>query len=68
MAASGLAAMAVSFAVQGFGHGREPNPSIPFAGPVNAFARVFLEQWITFPRFVLVGGWLRALRSAPRVP
>jgi hypothetical protein len=26
--------------------------------------RIFFEQWITFPRFVLSGGWLRALRSA----
>lgn len=68
MAAAGFAAMVLSFAAQGLGHGREPNPSIPFAGPGNACARVFLEQWITFPRFVLAGGWLRAFRSAPRVP
>jgi hypothetical protein len=67
-AVSGLAAMALSFAAQGFGHGREPNPSIPFAGPANAFARIFLEQWITFPRYVLTGGWLRALRSPPGAP
>jgi hypothetical protein len=67
-ALSGLAAMALAFAAQGIGHGREPNPSIPFAGPANAFARVFLEQWITFPRYVLTGGWLRALRSPPPPP
>lgn len=24
----------------------------------------FAEQWITFPRFVLSGGWLRALRES----
>lgn len=63
-ALAGLAAMALSFATQGYGHGREPNPSIPFAGPANAFARIFLEQWITFPRFVFSGGWSRALRAA----
>lgn len=62
-ALAGAAAMAVSFALQGIGHGREPNPSIPFSGPGNALARVFLEQWVTFPRFVLSGGWLRAFRS-----
>jgi hypothetical protein len=62
-AVAGLAAMALSFAAQGFGHGREKNPSIPFANPANAFARVFLEQWFTFPRFVFTGGWLRAFRS-----
>lgn len=63
-ALAGLAAMALSFAAQGYGHGREPNPSIPFAGPANALARIFLEQWITFPRFVFSGGWSRAMRTA----
>jgi hypothetical protein len=68
LAAGGLAAMALSFAAQGYGHGRERNPSIPFAGPVNALARIFLEQWLTFPRYVLSGGWRRALRSSPANP
>lgn len=61
---AGIAAMALSFAAQGFGHKREANPSIPFASPVNALARIFLEQWFTFPRFVVSGGWARALKSA----
>lgn len=65
MALAGLAAMIISFAAQGYGHGREANPSIPFSGPANAFARIFLEQWVTFPRFFLTGGWSRALRSVP---
>jgi len=26
-------------------------------------ARIFLEQWITFPRFVLSGGWYHAWRA-----
>lgn len=60
---AGLSAMIVSFAIQGYGHGREANPSIPFSGPANAFARVILEQWITFPRFFFSGGWSRAWRS-----
>lgn len=63
-ALAGLAAMVLSFASQGYGHGRESNPPIPFAGPANAFARIFLEQWVTFPRFVFSGGWSRALRAA----
>lgn len=65
LAGAGLAAMAVSFAAQGIGHKREANPSIPFSGPANAFSRIFLEQWFTFPRFVLSGGWSRALRAGP---
>lgn len=56
--------MGVAFAVQGAGHGREPNPAIPFAGPADALTRIFAEQLITFPRFVLSGRWFAALRNA----
>ena len=54
-------------ALQGRGHRKEPVPPEPFTGLGNALSRIFLEQWITFPRFVLSGGWLRALheQSAP---
>jgi len=62
MAAGGAAAMAVSVALQGRGHGREPTPPEPFTGVPNALSRIFLEQWVTFPRFVASGGWLDALR------
>ena len=61
---AGAASMAVSIALQGRGHGSEPVPPVPFSGVGNAFARIFLEQWITFPRFVLTGGWWRNLRLA----
>jgi hypothetical protein len=62
-----LVAMVFSVALQGRGHRQEPVPPEPFTSPVNAVSRIFLEQWVTFPRFVLSGGWLRALReqSAP---
>jgi hypothetical protein len=63
----GAAAMIVSAALQGRGHRREPVPPEPFTSPLNAVARIFCEQWVTFPRFVLSGGWSNALRqsSAP---
>jgi len=64
-ALTGIALMAFSMALQGRGHRGEPVPPIPFAGPANALIRILLEQWITFPRFVLTGGWARALRQAP---
>ncbi len=64
LALGGMTAMGVSLAVQGRGHGVEANPSVPFSGPANAVSRLVLEQWITFPRFVLSGGWLRAWRAA----
>ena len=54
----------IAFAVQGIGHKREPNTSVPFSNPANAALRMFFEQWLTFPRFVLSGGWLRAYKSA----
>lgn len=65
IAAVGAMAMAISVVAQGRGHSVEPNPSVPFSSPLNAVLRILLEQWITFPRFVLSGGWLRALQSAP---
>lgn len=65
VAAAGVASMVISIALQGRGHGVESNPPEPFSSPVNALSRIFLEQWVTFPRFVLSGGWLRALRAAP---
>jgi hypothetical protein len=63
-AGASLLDMVVSMALQGRGHRGETNPAVPFTGFGNALARVFLEQWVTFPRFVLTGGWWRALRAA----
>jgi 2-hydroxy-palmitic acid dioxygenase Mpo1-like len=50
-----------AFAVQGIGHKRERIAPEPFAGPGDFVARVFAEQFITFPRFVLMGQWARNL-------
>ncbi len=52
-------------ALQGRGHRFEAVPPEPFSGPINFVSRLFFEQWVTFPRFVLSGGWLEALRKAP---
>jgi len=48
-----------AFALQGLGHQRERVRPEPFAGPGDFVARVFAEQFITFPRFVLMGQWVR---------
>lgn len=53
----------LSLAIQEHGHGKEPVPAKPFTGPLNALSRIVLEQWVTFPRFVLSGAWGRALRT-----
>lgn len=64
VAAAGCAVvMALAFAAQGIGHGREAQPAAPFRGPRDAAARILLEQWVTFPRYVLSGRWWRALRA-----
>jgi hypothetical protein len=58
-----VVAMVLSVALQGRGHRQEPVPTEPFTSPINAISRLFLEQWVTFPRFVFSGGWLRALHQ-----
>ena len=58
-----LSAIVVSVALQGRGHRHEYFPPEPFTSPMNAISRILLEQWVTFPRFVFSGGWLRALRQ-----
>ena len=55
----------VAVALQGRGHHLETVPPEPFSSPLNFVARLFLEQWVTFPRFVFSGGWLAALRKEP---
>jgi hypothetical protein len=64
LAAAGPAAMGTALALQGRGHARERQAPRPFRGARDAVARIFLEQWITFPRFVLSGGFARAWRAA----
>jgi hypothetical protein len=62
-AAFSAVGMAIAFVAQGIGHKREKNPSIPFDGPADAVSRIFVEQLVTFWRFVFSGKWLAALRS-----
>ena len=58
-----LIAVVASLAVQGRGHRQEAVAPEPFTSRANAIARILLEQWVTFPRFVLSGGWIEALRQ-----
>ena len=63
-AAIGALAPVVSLAIQGVGHKKEPHPPLPFDGPGDFVKRIFSEQFYRFPRFVLTGEWLRALRAS----
>jgi hypothetical protein len=60
----GLVAMVGAMALQGRTHRLEATPPVPFRGPLDVLARIFAEQWVTFPRFVLSGGFARAWRAA----
>lgn len=61
---AGLGGMLLAMAVQGRGHRLEEKPPEPFEGPLDVVARIFAEQWLTFPRYVWTGGFARAWRSA----
>ena len=64
LAGVAFAAMIFSMAAQGRGHKGEKNSPAPFEGPLDFPARFLAEQWITFPRFVLCGGWYGNLKRA----
>jgi len=63
LAAVAIGCIVVAVALQGRGHRLEAVPPEPFSGPLNFVSRLFLEQWVTFPRFVISGGSGAALRK-----
>ena len=64
--AAAIVGMVASVAAQGRGHRLEAVPPEPFAGPANFVARFLVEQWVTFPRFVLAGGWRQGFAASRR--
>lgn len=62
-ALGGVALLVVPVAAQGAMHRREPVAPEPFTGPADVVARLVAEQLVTFPRFVLTGGFARAWRG-----
>ena len=67
-AAIGAVCMIGALAAQGRGHRLESETPVPFDGPADFVSRFFVEQWVTFPRFVLSGGWYRNLSAGTRPP
>ncbi len=63
-ALAGLASMSFAMALQGRSHRLEASAPAPFRGPLDVVARIFAEQWITFPRYVFSGEFFRAFRAA----
>jgi len=58
----------VSLILQGRGHNLEATAPEPFKGGLDFILRLFAEQWITFPRFILTGGWSENLSKATTKP
>lgn len=58
-----VAAMLVSLVMQGRGHKLEPETPTPFEGALDFPSRFLTEQFVTFPRYLLSGGWYRALKK-----
>jgi len=60
--------MLVGYGVQVFAHKREEvvtgRKLEPFLGVGDYFKRTFAEQFINFPRFVLSGKYLEALKRS----
>ena len=55
----GAICMVGALVAQGRGHRLEPETPVPFDGSADFVSRFVVEQWVTFPRFVLSGGWYR---------
>jgi hypothetical protein len=57
-------ALALPLVLQGRGPRLEAQRPSPFLGPADFVRRLFAEQWVTFPRYVLGGGFSRAWHEA----
>jgi hypothetical protein len=66
LAPAGLGAMVLAIALQGRGHKMEQTAPVPFRGPLDVLGRLFFEQWITFPRYLLSGKLREAWRQGER--
>ena len=56
-ALGGIVLMGLSLLAQGRGHEFEALKPAPFSGGWEFLQRIVAEQFITFPRFVVSGGW-----------
>ena len=56
-----------SLLLQRFGHSLEGAKPGSAGGTASKAYRLVVEQFVTFPRFVLSGGWASNWRQAPRL-
>ncbi|HZR37901.1 MAG TPA: terminase [Nevskia sp.] len=63
-ALGGAILMGVALFLQAKGHEMEARPPEPFRDARDFARRLLAEQFVTFPRFVLTGGWWRNFNAA----
>jgi hypothetical protein len=63
---AGAVAALGAIMLQGRGHRLEASAPARFKSPWDFVVRIFIEQWATFPRFVISGGFTQARRAARR--
>jgi len=64
--AIGIIGLVAALAFQRHGHSLEAEASEPFSDRNDAVKRLLVEQFVTFPRFVLSGAWWRAWKERHR--
>jgi len=64
--AIGVIGVVAALALQSHGHKLETAAPEPFSDRKDAISRLLVEQFVTFPRFILSGGWWRAWRERHR--
>ncbi|MDD0977427.1 Mpo1-like protein [Pseudomonas fontis] len=64
--AVGIIGLIAGLGLQRQGHRLEAEQPEPFADRKDAMQRLLVEQFVTFPRFVLSGAWWRAWRERHR--
>ena len=64
--AIGIIGLLAALGLQRHGHSLEAQASEPFSDRKDAVSRLLVEQFLTFPRFFLSGGWWRAWRDRHR--
>lgn len=62
----GVIGILASLALQARGHKLEAVQPEPFSGRKDAIGRLLVEQFVTFPRFLLSGQWWRNWRNKKR--
>ena len=53
----------LAFALQGIGHKLEAEVPTPFSGFPDFVSRFLVEQFVTFPRFIISGEFARSIRT-----